>query len=79
MTAEPGVILTLTHDQALVLFDWLTREDGRSAIPTEHHAEQKVLWQLEAQLESALVEPLLPGYVALVSAARERIVAGEGQ
>ncbi len=28
MKTESGVMLSLTHDQALVLFEWLSREDG---------------------------------------------------
>jgi hypothetical protein len=66
--------ISLTHDQALVLFDWLSREDGKSGLPTEHIAEQNVLWEIEAQLERTLLEPLRPDYVASVAAARERIV-----
>ncbi|WP_242338713.1 MULTISPECIES: hypothetical protein [Anaeromyxobacter] len=75
MKTESGVMLSLTHDQALVLFEWLSREDGRSGLPTEHQAEQKVLWEVEAQLERALAEPLQPVYAAAVSAARERLIS----
>jgi hypothetical protein len=75
MKTGPNVTLSLTHDQALVLFEWLSREDGRNGIPTEHQAEQKVLWEVEGQLERALVEPLQPNYSEAVSAARERIMS----
>lgn len=78
MSAASSVTLSLTHDQALVLFEWLTREDGKEGFPTEHEAEQKVLWEIEAQLEKALVEPLQPDYAASVSAARKRLVSEEG-
>ncbi len=77
MATGSSVRLSLTHDQALVLFEWLSREDGKSALPTEHEAEQKVLWEIEGQLERALVDPLRPDYAAAVSAARERVVSGE--
>lgn len=70
------VTLSLTVDQALVLLEWLTREDARGALPTEHHAELNVLWEMEAQLEKQLVQPLWPDYMALLSAARERLVRG---
>lgn len=70
---KSGVTLTLTADQALVLFDWLAREDGKAALPTEHQAEQNVLWEIEAQLEKSLVAPLQP---VLLAAPRERLVAG---
>jgi hypothetical protein len=71
------VTLSLTDDEALVLFDWLVREDEKR-LPTAHEAEQKVLWGLEAQLERVLVEPLRPEYREMVAAARERIAGDEG-
>lgn len=74
MNHESAVTLSLTHDQALVLFDWLSREDGKKRIPVEHQAEQEVLWAMEAQLERALVEPLEADYDAAVSSARKRLV-----
>jgi hypothetical protein len=65
--------LSLTQDQALVLFEWLTREDDKGGLPIAHEAEQKVLWNIEAQLERALIEPLQGDYAALLMAARERL------
>jgi hypothetical protein len=37
--------------------------------------EANVVWEIEAQLELTLVEPLQPDYAASVSAARERLVS----
>jgi len=71
------VALSLSHDQALVLFDWLGREEGKNRILTEHPAEQQVLWEIEGQLERALVEPLQPDYAAAIAAARARIMSRE--
>jgi hypothetical protein len=79
MKTKSGVTISLTHDQALVLFEWLSREDGKHTLPTEHQAELNVLWEIEAQLERALVEPLEPDYAALVSAARERLISEEAE
>lgn len=76
--ASAGVTLTLTADEALVLFEWLVREGGRGTVPREHQAEQTVLWSIEAQLERTLAEPLRRDYVALLAAARER-VAGDAE
>ncbi|HEX6883529.1 MAG TPA: hypothetical protein VF530_09120 [Planctomycetota bacterium] len=73
MGASASVTLSLTPDQALVFFDWLSRSDDRSALPIAHPAEQRVLWALEAQLDRALVEPFQAEYAARVAAARERI------
>jgi len=77
MNGADEVRLSLTHDQALVLFEWLAREDGRNAIPIEHPAEQQVLWGIEGQLERALAEPLQPNYADQVAAARERVGLGD--
>ena len=76
MSRSASVTISLTADQALVLFEWLTRQDNQGALPTEHQAEQNVLWEIEAQLEKILVEPLRPDYEALLVAARDRLVAG---
>lgn len=69
------VMLSLTHDKALVLFEWLSREDANSRIPIEHQAEQMVLWDIEGQLERALVDPLQADYAMKIAAARERVVS----
>ncbi|XYH92484.1 hypothetical protein ACMHYB_31975 [Sorangium sp. So ce1128] len=79
MKPPAEVTISLNADQALVLFEWLTREDGKGGLPTEHQAEQNVLWEIEAQLEKSLVEPLQPDYAVKVAAARERLVAGHGE
>jgi hypothetical protein len=64
--------ISLTGDEALVLFEWLARfnkTEGEFA----DQSEQRVLWDLEAQLESALVAPLRPDYNAILAEARDRI------
>ena len=76
MKISASVSLSLSNDEALVLFEWLSREDQKGAIPTQDESEQRVLWELEGQLERALVEPLEGDYSAKVAAARERIKLG---
>jgi hypothetical protein len=73
MKPSASVILLLSHDEALVLFEWLSRTDKKGAIPIEHEAEQKVLWEIEGQLEQVIVAPLAPDYGARVAAARDRV------
>ncbi|MEO3743723.1 hypothetical protein [Plantactinospora sp. B5E13] len=70
------VVLRLSRDEALVLFDWLTRTDGQSndfGDVVEDQAEQRALWNLVCLLERELVEPLSPTYRELVDRARERL------
>ncbi len=68
---EP-VTLTLSRDEALVFFDWLHRFNSEGH-RFDDQAEQRVLWDLEASLESTLVEPLKPDYVEILAAARSRV------
>jgi hypothetical protein len=77
MAEATFVSITLTCDQALVLFEWLVREGNKDALRTAHEAEDKVLWNIEAQLEKGLVDPLRPNYAELLDAARERVARSE--
>lgn len=74
MTDQQNINLTLTKDEALVLFEFLTRFNQ-----TEHpnifedQAEQKTLWILEGQLEKQLVDPFRPDYTEIIDEARNKI------
>jgi len=74
----PLVKLELSPDEALVLFEWLSNRDGDDALQPliEHWSEQLVLWSLLGQLEKTLAEPFDAKYGDLLTAARERLVAG---
>jgi hypothetical protein len=68
------VILTLTSDEALVLFDLLHRweeadEIGTTLLP----GEQRALWALSCSLERILAEPFAANYIELINSARERL------
>ncbi len=71
-SALENIELPLTPDEALVLFAWLGRFNN-SDHEFEDQAEQRVLWNLEAMLESELVEPFRSDYLELVAAARGRV------
>lgn len=69
---EADVNLALDGDEALVLFEWLARfNNGTSDF--EDQAEQRVLWDLEAMLEKALVAPLRADCTDLLATAPERV------
>lgn len=70
--ASGQVNLALTSDQALVLFEWVARFNETSHEFADQ-AEQRVLWDIEAMLESALLVPLSPDYKKLVQEARTRL------
>jgi hypothetical protein len=69
---EVDVTLALNGAEALVLFAWLARFNNGSR-DFEDQAEQRVLWDLEAMLEKALVAPLRADYADLLATARERV------
>jgi hypothetical protein len=68
------VVLDLTRAEALVLFDWLSRPSSGDRAASLGEAEQTVLWRIEAELESTLVEPLAPDYERLVDEARREVL-----
>lgn len=71
MVEANSVSIQLSHDQALVLFEWIARRNGLDQADIfEDRAEQRVLWDMEAALESTLPEVLHSDYVMLVDAAR---------
>jgi hypothetical protein len=70
------MIVDLTEDEALVLFELLheygSSDDGRE-LKIQHAAERNALWALSAQLEKHLVPPFQSNYEELLSRARARI------
>jgi hypothetical protein len=65
------VTLSLTHDEALVLFEWLHSNEGKH--PFSDQSEQRVLSDLEASLERQVVALFSPDYSRLVDGARDRL------
>lgn len=67
------VDLELSRDEALVLYEWVRRFNKRVDVSFGDQAEQRVLWDIEALLETLLEEPFSDEYEALLAAARGRI------
>ncbi len=63
----------LTPDEALVLFDFVSRYSDTGELRIEDQAEQRVLWNLCCLLEKELVEPFNPDYMKLLQSARDRL------
>ena len=74
---KPAVVIELTHDEALVLSDWLASSDLFESLPAPSEADRSALWSLEARLDEILVEPFAPNYKELVAAARRRLTTDE--
>lgn len=77
MQHEKKVDLDLSADEALVLFEWLSRFNHSEGGTFEDAAEQRVLFDLESKLESILVAPLKPDYKKLLADARYRVRGAE--
>jgi hypothetical protein len=69
---EP-VPLELSADEALVLFEFLSRYSDSDVLATVHQSEQRALWRLLGLLEKRLVEPFRPDYTQLLQQARDRL------
>ena len=72
MTSD-GIALELSREEALVLFEWLTRFDHTGDAAFVDRAEERVLWDLHARLEAVLVEPLDSRYEELLALARAKM------
>jgi hypothetical protein len=73
--SEP-VTITLSHDEALVLFDFFARFDESGDFTLRNTAEYLAFCRISAQLDKSLAEPLKPDYTALLKAARDRLAEG---
>lgn len=67
------VLVRLSKKQAIVLFEFLSRFTERNSLGIEDQAEERVLWDVCADLEKKLPEPLRRDYLALLSDARSAI------
>ena len=71
------VSITLTNAEALVLFEWLARIDELKSPPYADPSEERVAWDLQAQLETILVEPFAANYAELLAEAKRQVMHGE--
>jgi hypothetical protein len=71
------VLLRLSKAEALVLFEWIHHAEQQDTALAQlglvDQAEQRVLWDLSASLESALAEPFLPNYAEVIASARGQL------
>jgi len=67
--------IPLSQNEALVLFEFLSRFTHENKLAIRDPAEQRVLWDMCCELEKILAEPLLSDYSQLLQRARENIRA----
>lgn len=70
---EDEVLLRLTKQEALVLFEFVARFSHDDKLGIEDQAERRVLWDICCLLESRLVEPLRLDYAEALAKARDAL------
>lgn len=68
-----SVILEISEDEAVVLFELLSRFSGGEHLTIAHRAEEQVLYNVLAGLETKLVASFQDGYRQVVARARETV------
>jgi hypothetical protein len=67
------LVITLSSNEGLVLFELLARFCNDNKLSISDAAEARVLCDIHAQLESSLVQPLMPDYRKQLEDARESL------
>ncbi len=70
---EASIQLDLSRNEALVLFEFLSRYSDSDELTIVDQAEQRVLWDLCCLLEKSLTEPFASNYHDVISRARDAI------
>jgi len=65
--------IELSSDEALVLFEVLSRFETSGKLEALDPAEECALWNAQSALESVLAEPLKEDYRELLRQAKERL------
>lgn len=79
MDDAKDVTLSLSRDEALVLFEFLSRFSDDNNLRIDHLAEARVLWDLCCMLEATLDEPLREDYLERLHRAREVVCDPNGE
>ena len=67
------IALTLTRDEALVLFEFVSRFSDTDELSIIDQAEERALWNLTCVLEKVLSEPFGADYKEVIRQAQERL------
>lgn len=70
---EDKIQVNLNKEEAIVLFEFLSRFSSSDKLEINDPAETTVLWNVVANLERILVEPFSWEYSKILELAREKI------
>jgi hypothetical protein len=74
MTESEEINIKLTKDEALVLFEFISRfNESEHKELFQDQSEQKMMWLIEGQLQKILAEPFRPDYKEIIDNARNNI------
>ena len=76
---DAPLAVSLSRDEALVLFEFLSRYERDERLSIEDSAEAHVLTKLLGDLERRLVAPFEARYVELLAGARTRVRDSHGE
>ncbi len=65
--------IKFSKDEAVVLFEFLTRFVEENKLQIEDSAEAQTLWNLQCELEKILTEPFQENYEQIIKEARNRL------
>jgi len=68
-----NIEISLSKDEALVLFEFLARFSTSDKLEIVDQAEERALWNIEALLEKILVEPFSENWTSIIAEARRRL------
>ena len=73
-TESETVFIDMSRDEALVLFEWISRFNELEDRHLEDQAEERVLWNIEADLEKLLfIQLTASNFDELLNKARDRV------
>ncbi len=74
------VHITISEDEALVLFEFFERFGDTGNLSLTHAAEYIALMKISAQIDKSIVAMFKPDYSILLETARQRVAEGfEGE
>jgi hypothetical protein len=68
-----NITITVSHDEALVLFEFFSRFGDTDDFRLRNNAEYVAFQKISAQLDKSISDMFKPNYVELLCIARERI------
>ncbi|CAN5733061.1 hypothetical protein BH20ACI4_BH20ACI4_07650 [soil metagenome] len=63
----------LSNNEAIVLFEFLSRFSDKETLKIEDQSEARVLWDIQSKLENFLAEPFSENYPELLEKARKNV------